>query len=69
MDFENTDSLISAKVKFWSWYLPIHKFGCPKIKFGSLHWQGDSHVYSMLISAFILNDPKVTENLEMRLGY
>ena len=51
---KNTDSLIYGEVKFWSWYLVMDKFGCPKVTFGPLHWQGDSFASSMLITSLYL---------------
>ena len=44
------------------------RFGCLKANFSLLHWQGDSLAYSMLITAFILYDSMVTQNLGLRLG-
>ena len=67
---KKTESLIPGAVNFWPWYLLMNKFACSKADFGPLHWQGDSFAYSMLITSnFILYDPKVTESLEMRLGF
>ena len=51
---KNTDSLVSGEVKLWSWYLVMRKFGCPKAKSGPLYWQGDSFIYSILITSLEL---------------
>ena len=51
---KNTDSLTYPEVKFWSWYLVMDKFGCSKVTFGPLHWQGYSFSYSMVITSLYL---------------
>ena len=53
--FGRTWLMINSKlVVYYMEKIAVEKFGCLKVNFCLLQWQGDSLAYSMLITAFFL---------------
>ena len=46
--------MLGQLIEYYIEKISMEKFGCPKVNFGLLHWQGDSLAYSILMTILYL---------------